>query len=269
MLQVDPYSYLDRLTMPKYIICASGDEFFLPDSFQFYYASLRSPKYLRYVQNSGHMLDATQNNVASSIILFYRSIVERFTLPDIIWVIDPNPRLGTVVLFAQDHISPWILKGANMWQAYNSTARDFRKYLGIEWSGSALSPHSAGLFVAQPELPTEGWKAFFIEVVYERNNELMSFSSGVSIIPDILPYPPCGKECSCKDNCLLSPPPVNNDYSFPISKLTHSPVFYGIFASLILGMLVTAGSAVLFGIIRWKSKEVPQMGYGHLQETSK
>lgn len=27
---VDPYSYIDRLTMPKYAICATGDEFFLP-----------------------------------------------------------------------------------------------------------------------------------------------------------------------------------------------------------------------------------------------
>ena len=37
----DPYSYIDRLTMPKYIVNAAGDEFFLPDSSQFYFADLK------------------------------------------------------------------------------------------------------------------------------------------------------------------------------------------------------------------------------------
>ena len=34
---VDPYFYRDRLTMPKFIMNASGDQFFLPDSSQFYF----------------------------------------------------------------------------------------------------------------------------------------------------------------------------------------------------------------------------------------
>lgn len=33
---VDPYSYLSRFKMPKYLICSTGDEFFLPDSLQFF-----------------------------------------------------------------------------------------------------------------------------------------------------------------------------------------------------------------------------------------
>jgi PhoPQ-activated pathogenicity-related protein len=49
----DPYSYRDRLTMPKYIINAAGDEFFLPDSSQFYFPDLKGEKHLRYVPNFG------------------------------------------------------------------------------------------------------------------------------------------------------------------------------------------------------------------------
>jgi len=38
----DPYNYRKRpqLRMPKYMINASGDQFFLPDGSQFYYADL-------------------------------------------------------------------------------------------------------------------------------------------------------------------------------------------------------------------------------------
>ena len=37
---VDPYTYLNRLTLPKFIVNASGDEFFVPDSWKYYYDAL-------------------------------------------------------------------------------------------------------------------------------------------------------------------------------------------------------------------------------------
>ena len=56
---VEPYSYRDRLTIPKFIINASGDQFFLPDSWQFYFDDLKGEKYLRYVPNADHSLKDT------------------------------------------------------------------------------------------------------------------------------------------------------------------------------------------------------------------
>ena len=43
MKMVEPYEYRDRLTMPKFIINATGDQFFLPDSSQFYFNDLLGP----------------------------------------------------------------------------------------------------------------------------------------------------------------------------------------------------------------------------------
>ena len=43
----DPYEYRDRLTMPKYVVNAAGDQFFVPDSAQFYWNDLKGEKYLR------------------------------------------------------------------------------------------------------------------------------------------------------------------------------------------------------------------------------
>ncbi len=39
---VDPYYNLERLTEPKFIVNASGDQFFLPDSSRFYYDNSRA-----------------------------------------------------------------------------------------------------------------------------------------------------------------------------------------------------------------------------------
>jgi PhoPQ-activated pathogenicity-related protein len=52
----EPYEYRHRLTLPKFIINASGDQFFVPDSSQFYFKDLPGVKYLRYVPNADHSL---------------------------------------------------------------------------------------------------------------------------------------------------------------------------------------------------------------------
>ena len=39
----DPYAYRDRLTMPKFLINSAGDQYFLPDSSQFYFDALPEP----------------------------------------------------------------------------------------------------------------------------------------------------------------------------------------------------------------------------------
>src|SRR6266542_5037664 len=52
----EPYSYRDRLTMPKFLINAAGDQFFLPDSSRYYFDDLKGEKYLRYIPNADHSL---------------------------------------------------------------------------------------------------------------------------------------------------------------------------------------------------------------------
>jgi PhoPQ-activated pathogenicity-related protein len=36
----EPYSFREKLTMPKLLLNATGDQFFLPDSWQFYWDGL-------------------------------------------------------------------------------------------------------------------------------------------------------------------------------------------------------------------------------------
>jgi PhoPQ-activated pathogenicity-related protein len=57
----DPYNYIkrDRLRIPKYLVNASGDQFFLPDNSKFYFPDLQGEKYLRYTPNAKHAMART------------------------------------------------------------------------------------------------------------------------------------------------------------------------------------------------------------------
>src|SRR6185503_3932979 len=75
----EPYEYRDRLTMPKYLVNASGDQFFLPDSSRFYFDDLKGEKHLRYVPNTSHSLDKT--DALESLQAFYTAIVKNTPRP--------------------------------------------------------------------------------------------------------------------------------------------------------------------------------------------
>ena len=113
----EPYEYRERLTMPKFIINASGDQFFLPDSSQFYFDQLPGEKHLRYVPNASHSLDKT--DALESVEAFYASIVHGTPRPDINWTFE---RDGSIKAVAKDRPGEVV-----MWQASNPDARNFRQ----------------------------------------------------------------------------------------------------------------------------------------------
>ena len=80
---VDPYYHLDRLRMPKYIVNATGDQVFLPDSSQFYFDELRGQKNLRYVPNADHGLGGT--DAIQTITAFYSLVIEGRATPGFSW----------------------------------------------------------------------------------------------------------------------------------------------------------------------------------------
>src|SRR5437764_15260124 len=80
---VDPYFYRDRLSMPKYVVNAGGDQYFPPDSSKFYYDDLPGPKFLRYVPNADHSLRGS--DAQDSILAFYHSILTNAAMPKFSW----------------------------------------------------------------------------------------------------------------------------------------------------------------------------------------
>src|SRR5258706_3158554 len=178
----DPYNYRNRpqLKMPKYMINASGDQFFLPDGSQFYYDNLPDEKHLRYVPNAKHNLagsDATE-----SILAFYQAIVSGTPRPRFTWKKQSD---GSLVVKVVDKPSE-----VRIWQATNPQARDFRvDTIGNAYQASMLAPEKNGTYVGKVAKPEKGFTAFFVELTYPGPGSYpFKFTTEVSVVPDVLPH---------------------------------------------------------------------------------
>jgi PhoPQ-activated pathogenicity-related protein/predicted secreted protein len=175
---VDPFSYLNRpgFEMPKYVVNSAGDEFFVPDSAQYYFDQLPGEQnYLRYVPNTGHGLNS---NAVTGIANFYNALLDGSPLPQFSWTTENNRQ--TIRLQTVD--AP---ENVNLWQATNLTNRDFRApTFGPGYTSSPLSG-TGGEFVATITPPASGATAFFIEMIYNVNGTLIPFTTEIAIVSSI------------------------------------------------------------------------------------
>jgi PhoPQ-activated pathogenicity-related protein len=177
---IDPYYYRHRLTMPKFIVNATGDQFFTPDSSKFYFGDLQGLKYLRYVPNTNHSLGGS--DAGESILAFYRAVVKGSALPKFSWKMQAD---GSIRV--QTQTKPLEV---NLWQATNPKARDFRLLsIGKAYQKSALKAEGEGTYVARVKKPATGWTAFFVELVFDAGEQPpCKFTTQVGIVPDVLPH---------------------------------------------------------------------------------
>ncbi|HLJ51502.1 MAG TPA: PhoPQ-activated pathogenicity-related family protein [Bryobacteraceae bacterium] len=182
MQMVEPYSYRDRLTMPKFLINAGGDQFFLPDSSQFYWDDLKGEKHIRYVPNTDHSLRGS--DAQESMQAFYEMLLSDTPRPKYSWRFEKD---GSI--HVQTITKPTEVK---LWQITNPKARDFRlESIGPKWTSAPLAEKDKGLYVGKVDKPAEGWTAYFVEVTFPTNAKYpMKVTSGVRVAPDTLPYGP-------------------------------------------------------------------------------
>jgi PhoPQ-activated pathogenicity-related protein len=178
----DPYSYRARMTLPKLIMNATGDQYFLPDSSQFYFDELPGPKYLRYVPNADHSLSGSDAYL--SVLAWHDAVIHQRALPRFNWTYDAAANLA---VSAQDKPVQVLL-----WQATNPKARDFRlEKVGPIWKSSPVEDTGSGAFVykaAAPQ-PIEGWSAYFMELTFNLGGPVpLKLTTPVRVVPDTLPH---------------------------------------------------------------------------------
>lgn len=178
----EPYEYRDRLTMPKLMVNATGDQFFLPDSSQFYFKDLKGEKHLRYVPNADHSL--RRSDAFETVAAFYDSILNNRPRPQISWKFE---RDGAVRVKAEG--TPSAVK---LWQATNAEARDFRlEKIGAAYKDTPLQPSAKGTYTAKVDAPARGWTAYFVEVTYPSGSKYpLKFTTDVRVTPDKYPHQP-------------------------------------------------------------------------------
>ncbi len=129
----DPFQYLnygakyrERMSVPKMIINASGDDFFTPDSSQWYFKDLPgSSNYIRYLPNSMHYFggnpisDATNSRALlnETVNSYFALMLKQEILAKISWSITEQS------IQLESSIRP---TKVTLWTAVNSHSPDFR-----------------------------------------------------------------------------------------------------------------------------------------------
>ena len=176
----EPYEYRDRLTIPKLMLNASGDQFFLPDSSQFYFDDLKGEKHVRYVPNTSHGLE--KSDALETIHAFYAAVVAGSARPEMKWTFE---RDGSIKV-----VTKQLPRDVQVWEAVNPTARNFRlDVVGPAYKSSPLTPSGPNTWVARVNAPEAGWTAFFVELTFPGTGSYpLKLTSGVRVLPDKLPY---------------------------------------------------------------------------------
>ncbi len=177
---IDPLHYLHRLHIPKLILNGSGDQFFLPDSSQFYWDQLRGESYLRYVPNTDHSLSGS--DALDTVAAFHALVSQRQKPPQLTWSMSADNTLQIMV--SQTPAS------VQLWQANNAKARDFRlEMIGAAYESSPVDVSPDGLYRVKLDAPEQGWRAAFVEMSFDIGAPVpLKLSTPVYVLPDVLPY---------------------------------------------------------------------------------
>ena len=187
----DPYSYLGVSTViankPKLLINASGDQFFMPDSLQYFWNDIPGPgtKHVRIIPNASHGMEEGDSfdQALNTALAWAGKVDDNVAQPVYNWTVDGN---GITVTCGSTPSG-----GAVMWQATNPTARDFRvETIGTVWTSSPLYDQGGNTYVGYCPAPAEGWTAYFVQVDFG-NNEI--YTSEIAITPNVLPF--AGTHC--------------------------------------------------------------------------
>ncbi|MCX8064482.1 MAG: PhoPQ-activated protein PqaA family protein [Candidatus Hydrogenedentes bacterium] len=209
---VDPISYNERYTMPKFIINSCGDEFFLPDSSRFYYHLLPGEKRLRYVPNTGHSLgDSFDIQTVYPLITYFNSVAGTGTRPSYSWEFLPDGNIKVQVVQTPTSVK--------LWEAVNPTARDFRYYggSGPSWTSTNLSETLPGskTYITQVTPPQSGWKAYMVELNFSNGSYI--FTTDVGIMPYMRPYD------DLDDDGFMDPDDIDDDCDWLVDEIDPYP----------------------------------------------
>ena len=177
----DPYQYRERLTMPKYLVSSTGDQFFLPDDSQFYFSDLPGEKYVRYVPNTDHSMASP--NAFANLLVWFNGVTQNYPRPRFYWDMDRS--LGTMLVRALDTPTQALL-----WQATNPQTRDFRlQTIGPAWTSTPLHGEN-GIYTVSMAQPVQGWTGFFVELDFPGPGGPLVFTTEVVVTPDMYPFGP-------------------------------------------------------------------------------
>lgn len=182
-----PPAYQARLSIPKYIVNASGDDFFIPDASRLYYPNLPGEKSLRVIPNSPHDV---RPFVEANLIPYIKRRQAGKVAPTVTVQEQRLSATSTRLHLTLSELPVRITK----WSAHNLRARDFRYNCGVRYI-AAQFPASTELQMAL-HAPKSGWNAEFFE--FEFADGFVATTT-VTVLPDTYPtQAPPADEALCR-----------------------------------------------------------------------
>jgi len=154
---IDPYSYRDKLTMPKLLLIGTNDPYWPVDAVKNYFNDLKGENFIHYTPNAGHGLNGGQE-AKRSIYAFFCNTFAPLPYAECSWEVSES---GTGITLDVEGSENAIL-AAYLWSA-DSQDRDFRNE---EWSSSDLDVPDHSTLNTTVSYPGSGFRAFYIELKY-------------------------------------------------------------------------------------------------------
>ena len=173
---IDPYSYREKLTMPKMIFIGTNDEYWPVDAIKHYIDDIPGENYIHYVPNAGHGLDDGQQALTALSGFFGRTL-SGASYPACKWEIAQDDMLLTLSV----ETSPDQLQGAYLWST-ESEDRDFRDE---EWTSLSIDEQQLQKNIeVQVDFPESGYRAFYLDLEYSDPNGGMYTKSTRMFVTD-------------------------------------------------------------------------------------
>lgn len=157
---IDPYSYREKLTMPKMIFMGTNDPYWTVDAIKHYINDIPGHNLLHYVPNAGHGLgDKVQ--AFGALGAFFAQMLNKVEYPTCEWnLVEKGKNIDLKVKASTDN-----LVGATLWRSV-SDSRDFRK---ATWTKSdlQLNAKNKSAVDARIQYPKRGFQAFYVDLTYK------------------------------------------------------------------------------------------------------
>jgi PhoPQ-activated pathogenicity-related protein len=177
---VEPFSFKENFTMPKYIINAGSDEFFSTDSWRFYYDKLPGDKLLRYVPNTNHSLNGRYLN--DDLLSYFYRIINDIDMPTLKWDLSDN-NLNVAIDYEGNY-------NVSIWSAKNQNGRDFRLWQeGELWQKINIQKSSDNNYQVEINNKSTGYEAIMMEFEIDPESDYpFIISTGPFVIPESYPF---------------------------------------------------------------------------------
>lgn len=158
---IDPYSYREKLTMPKMLFMGTNDPYWVIDNVKNYLPDIPGKNLINYTPNAGHGLN---DGVVAfpALSAFFGITMDHGKYPNCSWKTKENGKGVKLMVKA----SKDMLTGAKIWYA-DSKDMDFRddKFYSRDLNIS----HKAKI-TASEDFPESGYRAFYLALTYKDPN---------------------------------------------------------------------------------------------------